>query len=148
MHAKCMALSILETSLSRHRSYDTLASGIWAKNWCLETSLVNSTWGSFNARRLQSTVIVWKFLYLLVYLTYMCFHYRGICRRCTKCCFCSRDDIRKLLHLYGGNFKTVRVFFTNSFGEMISVNPFRRQCKWWISKLHRFRATVLEHFEV
>ena len=33
--AKCMTLSVLETSLPMQRSHDTLAFGIWTKNWCL-----------------------------------------------------------------------------------------------------------------
>ena len=41
-HAKCMTLSILETSLPRQRSHDTLASGISAKNWCLASFITMS----------------------------------------------------------------------------------------------------------
>ena len=36
-----MILSILETSLPRQRSHDTLASGIWAKNWCAKRNRYN-----------------------------------------------------------------------------------------------------------
>ena len=38
---KCMTLSVLETSLPMQRSHDTLASSIWAKNWCAEHNRYN-----------------------------------------------------------------------------------------------------------
>ena len=38
---KCMTLSVLETSLPMQRSHDTLASGIWAKNWCAKRNRYN-----------------------------------------------------------------------------------------------------------
>ena len=36
-----LTFSILETSLPRQRSHDTLASDTWVQNWCLESLLVN-----------------------------------------------------------------------------------------------------------
>ena len=42
-HAKCMTLSVLDTSLPMQQSYDTLALDISALNWCLKASLVNHT---------------------------------------------------------------------------------------------------------
>ena len=38
--ARCMTLSVLETSLPMYRSYDTLASDISAPNWCLNKIFV------------------------------------------------------------------------------------------------------------
>ena len=38
---KCMTLSVLETSLPMQRSHDTLASSIWAKNWCAKRNRYN-----------------------------------------------------------------------------------------------------------
>ena len=49
-----MTLSVLETSLPMQRSHDTLAFGIWTKNWCLEASLVNCV------RELNSAVTLGK----------------------------------------------------------------------------------------
>ena len=60
-HAKCMTLSVLETSLSLKRSHDTLASGISAKNWCLEVIAKDlhhwlTAWGSsFHSQQLHGT---------------------------------------------------------------------------------------------
>ena len=52
--AKCMTLSVLETSLPMQRSHDTLAFGIWTKNWCLESERGMhhwlTAWGSLPQR--------------------------------------------------------------------------------------------------
>ena len=38
--AKCMTLSVLETSLPMQRSHDTLTLDIYAQNWCAEQNVI------------------------------------------------------------------------------------------------------------
>ena len=70
-----MTLSVLETSLPMQRSHDTLAFGIWTKNWCLESIWMQNASLVNRVRELTSAVTHPRLRLSRSLETYECCHH-------------------------------------------------------------------------